>query len=141
MILALGVDDIPYDDGDVTTFEVAGFLEEKYGVMQVFADQNIQFIADKLRDSLQGTLEQVIAGIGSIDANPFAEGTESIQQRFREYIEQEEIAKSGVIGVPTQAALDGKSKRFKGGKAGGRRPSFIDTGLYESHFRAWVADA
>jgi hypothetical protein len=44
----------------------------------------------------------------------------------------------GIPGVPTLAAQEGRSSRFKKGKGKGPRKSFIDTGLYVGSFKSWV---
>jgi hypothetical protein len=50
--LHLGVIDIPYEDEDTTTGDVAEYLEEKYQIMQTFFDRYsneiIGFMADDL---------------------------------------------------------------------------------------------
>jgi hypothetical protein len=138
VILHLGVDDVPYADEVLTTGDVAQFLETKYGVMSVFAEQNVQFIADRLADAVTKSINSLLAG-APLDIDPFGAAPSQIEQRFREYITHEEITQSGVTGVPTEAALLGKSKRFKR-QSGARRPSFIDSGMYESHFRTWITD-
>lgn len=136
MILHLGVVDIPYTDEGVTTGEVAETLEENYEVMGGFVELNKLFIAQSLESSLAGTLENLLIG-GTVPESPFNSGTQKIEQRFREFLDHEEITQLGRPGVPTKAALMGKSARFKKG-FGPRRPSFIDTGLYQSSFKTWV---
>jgi hypothetical protein len=63
-----------------------------------------------------------------------------IEERFKDFLSLQEMDKLGVPGVPTEAAKKGKSSRFKRrrSKGGAPRPSFIDTGLYQSSFKAWV---
>ena len=73
-----------------------------------------------------------------VDAgSPFAAGESQIENRFKQFLSLREVEKLGIPGVPTKAALAGVSHRFKG-KKGGRRPSFIDTGLYQASFKAWI---
>jgi hypothetical protein len=65
---------------------------------------------------------------------------------FVTYLDNEEIAETGQAGVPTAAALAGvrtslkKKKELKNPRKRslGRRPSFIDTGMYRDSFKAWV---
>ena len=69
----------------------------------------------------------------------FYEEHANIETRFRHFLSQKEMDSLGVPGVPTKAALAGVSHRFKHPYAKrAPRPSFIDTGLYEASFRAWV---
>lgn len=134
MILHLGVIDQRYASEDVSTGDVAEFLEAKYHVMEVFAGTHIDQIADDMADNVAGVLENMMAG-APIVADPFLEAMGKTEDRFKNFLSLEEMA--GWPGVPTQAALDGVSSRFKR-QHGPRRPSFIDTGLYQSSFKAWI---
>ena len=80
--------------------------------------------------------------------NPFATASADIEASFKQFLDSQEIERIGYPGVPTQAALDGvrtsyknptgnKNKRGKRVKHP-RRPSFIDTGLYEDSMKAWI---
>jgi hypothetical protein len=77
--------------------------------------------------------------MGGPVVDPYASAGQNIENAFRQFLSLKEMDKLGVPGVPTQAALEGRSKRFKSGKGPAPRPSFIDTGQYQSTFRAWVA--
>ena len=146
--LVLGVVDVPYDDGGVkakggkgsssptTTVDVAQILEAKYGVMQAFYDAHKMDITQSLVNSAEGALESIFTG-GQV-GDPFAEANQFIQSEFRTFLMTAEIEGMGIEGVPTQAALNRRSLRFKGKVASGPRPSFIDTGIYELSMRAWV---
>ncbi len=148
MKLNLGVAEVTYgfSQDAITTGDVAEFLEyrhtfpngrqEHYGVMQHFVDLHLADIAGHLENSFAGALENLMMGAPS-NVNVFGTAEGQIEQMFREYIDQEEITQTGAKGVPTQAALKGMNHRLKG-KRGPRRPSFLDTGLYEDSFRAWV---
>jgi hypothetical protein len=156
--LHLGVIDIPYKEfpkkvakpkkgkankpsgvktGEQTTGDVAEWLENKYGVMQRFADLHQKDIAQSLEKSLAGALESLMMGAPAT-LNPFGTATNEIEKLFKfTYLDQEEIAKTGASGVPTQAAKDGVNHRLKSGK-GDPRPSFIDTGQYQAAFKSWI---
>ena len=136
VIIHLGVIDIPYDD-EATTGSVAEELEENYAVMGGFIELHINEVAAAVTDSLAGSLESLMMG-APLRANPFDGAMSKIEQGFRTYLDREEIAKLGRSGVPTKAAKQGKSTRFKR-EYGPRRPSFIDSGLYQTSFKAWVA--
>lgn len=137
LILHLGVIDIPYaGELGTTTGDVASFLETKYGVMQRFFDLHENDIATVMTDGLRNTIEDIVAGAPAT-LDPYGTAMNKIGQEFRVYIDIEEITKTGVPGVPTQAALIGKSKRFKR-QRGPRRPSFIDSGDYQQSFSSWV---
>ena len=62
-----------------------------------------------------------------------------IEELFRKFLSQKEL--DGYYpGIPTKASLDGVNHRLAKPNAKGNtpRPSFIDTGLFESAFRSWV---
>jgi len=122
--------------GPATTMKVARWLEEKYGVMQVFFDAHKDDITAALIDSLSGALENLHAGAPVGD--PFAEAGQVITRDFRTFLLSGEIEGLGVEGVPTQAALERRSLRFKSGRSEGPRPSFIDTATYELAMRSWI---
>lgn len=150
--LHLGVIDQPYSQrpttrrrkksaGQVTTGDVAGFLENRYHVMEVFARQHEAEVAGALEGALAASLENLLMGAPP-SGNPFAEGEGKIDDMFRRFLDTEEMAKLGFPGVPTQAALDRRSGKKRSARFKRARPgtgvSFIDSGLYESSFKSWV---
>lgn len=139
MILNLGVIDLPYAGAEaISTVEVAKILEEKYGVMKIFADLHADDIAKSLEESLAGALDNVL--MGQEVSNPFAEAESEIGELFKfEFLEKGE-AEGIAPNTPTQAAIDRASLRFKSKKAPSPRPSFIDTSTYENSFIAWVEE-
>jgi hypothetical protein len=60
--LHLGVIDIPYEDEDTTTGDVAEYLEEKYQIMQTFFDRYSNEIIGFMADDLAAGLENMLAG-------------------------------------------------------------------------------
>lgn len=151
MILHLGVADIPYahelapdvgkrdkvPGGTQTTGDVATWLEDKYRVMEVFFQEHGGDVAKSLEGSLAGALESLLMGApASLDG--FGEATSEIEAAFKTFLLSGEIERLGIPGVPTQAAIERRSARFKRGKAKRQRPSFIDTGLYEANFIDWI---
>ena len=153
--LVFGVIDIPYENAGAppkprkgkrkrakageptTTVMVATWLEDKYGVMGHFYDAHKDQITGELVESLEGALENVFAGAPMTD-NPFADGTQEIGKMFRVFLMTAEIEQMGVDGVPTQAAIERRSLRFKDKLSDHQRPSFVDTSTYESSFVSWV---
>ncbi|MFU0965722.1 hypothetical protein [Kluyvera ascorbata] len=133
--LHLGVIDIPYEDENTTTGDVAEFLEGKYKIMQTFFDRHGQDIAALMADDLAGGLENMLAGAPT-PRDPFAESMSRVHDLFVAFLDNEEM--NGIDGVPTRRALLGISKRFKN-KKGNPRASFIDTGNYQAAMRAWVS--
>jgi hypothetical protein len=120
-----------------TTGDVAELLEKKYDVMAGFYKLHANDIAEALADSMAGSLEDLFSGKpAALVGNPLAAAEEAVKEKFQEFLDKEEL--SGLEeGVPTAAALRGKSSRFKSGR-GPRRPSFVDTGLYRESFAAWT---
>lgn len=120
--------------GAVTTGDVAERLEAQYGVMGVFLHLHQEDIARSVENALEGAIDGLLMG-APLDANIFGKAESDIKVMFNNYLDHEEMA--GLIkGVPTDAALRGINHRFKNPNTGNRRPSFIDTGLYEQSFVA-----
>lgn len=132
--LHLGVVDVPEPEGN-TSYGVATILEEKYSLFSKFAESHIDDIAKNLTEGVLGSLETLMQG--NVPQDPFASATSQIDQDFRHFLDIEEMARLGVPGVPTKAALMGKSIRFKT-KRGPRRPSFIDSGVLQTSLKSWV---
>jgi hypothetical protein len=150
--LHLGVLEMPYADanpegkrgkknrkkrsGSVTTADVARFLEADYGIMEFFFEKYGDFIADTMADSYEQAIEAMSMGAPpTID--PLGAAAQKIQSRFREMLMNREMD-GQVAGVPTEASKQGHSRRFKrASKKRNSRPSFIDTGLFETSFRVW----
>lgn len=137
MLLHLGVIDVPYATGGKTTGDVAEILEKKYGIMKVYADTHMPFIAESLEDSLAGQLESLLMG-ATPRGDPFLKGTGAIDQSFKAWLDANGPAVAGVPGAPTKAAQAGVNTRFKSKKQKVERMSFIDTGAYQGHFKSWV---
>ena len=130
----LGVIDVPYEDENTTTGDVAEYLEEKYQIMQTFFDRYSKDIADLMANDMAASLENMMAGAPPAK-DPLAESMSRIHDLFVAFLDNTEM--NGLTGVPTRRALEVKSLRFKN-KKGPPRPSFIDTGTYQAAMRAWV---
>lgn len=131
----LGVIDVPYEDENTTTGDVAEYLEEKYQIMQTFFDRYSNDIADLMANDMAASLENMMAGAPPAK-DPLAESMSRIHDLFVAFLDNTEM--NGLSGVPTRRALEGISRRFKN-KKGPPRPSFIDTGTYQAAMRAWVS--
>ena len=135
MLLHLGVDpeDVAYAEAGVTVGDVAQILEDKFHVMQIFADQNEDKIALFIEDGVAGALESVLSGAPE-RFDVFGSAMENIKGRFHEYIDGSEH------GI--------KLKKMDAPKAGSRKKrqyrkvthtlAFYDTGRYEGNFKAWI---
>lgn len=122
----------------VSTAQVARWLEDRYHVMEVFYEAD-GGVADLLTESVRDAIEDVLMGAPP-SADPFLAGTSEIQKRFKDFISSRAMETMGIPGVPTKAALMGVNSRKKL-RRGPRRPSFRDTGLYQASFMAWVEGA
>lgn len=118
-----------------TTGDVAEILEAKYGVLAFFWDEHHEDIMAAMEQGLQGAFESMLQG-APVSRDPFAAGAAEVEEIFQHFLDAKEMD-GKVMGVPTKASLMGTSHRFKR-KRGSVRPSFIDTGLYESSFKCWV---
>lgn len=150
-ILHLGVIDQPYNQrpaptnrkrpkvaaGTQTTGDVAGWLEDKYHVMETFYELHKDDVfAKALEDGIEGALQSMIMG-GPATLDLYGAATSAIEIAFKKFIDLKEMDALGYPGVPTHASIVGIRSRFKSRRDPGR-PSFQDTGLYETSFRAWV---
>jgi hypothetical protein len=162
MILNLGVTDLPYADpeparkvpkkpgkrprkaaerrGSLTTGDVAEILEAEYHVMEHFVELHGEDIARHIEGSMQGAIENLLAGAPPGAENDiFGTAMSEIEDAFKNMLSLKELDKIGYPGIPTAAAEKGVSHRFKRPyQRRNPRPSFIDTGLYQSSFKAWV---
>jgi hypothetical protein len=147
VILHLGVADIPYANeaqpkrdkvaaGTQTTGDVAGWLEDRYHIMEIFFHEHEDAVAKAMEGGLAGSLESLLTGAPAT-TDVFGEGANKIRTLFMDWLSSGAIEHLGIPGVPTMAALKGISHRFKR-KRGPRRPSFIDTSTYEDSFIDWV---
>ena len=135
--LHLGVVDVAYKaEGSMTTTgEVAGYLEDKYHVMETFLELHGEDIADGVAKQLMGLMANAKAGA------PLVVGTVEfgkVQQQFANYLESSEWERTS--GQTIMAAKMGirHSKKWVYSNARGPRPAFIDTGLYKASMRAWI---
>jgi hypothetical protein len=152
--LHLGVVDLPYSEPPPkkgkrkkkgggsnlkSTADVAAILEDKYHIMQHFAELHHEDIVHSLENAVEGALENLLSG-AQHNPNMFDNAASEIEVMFKDMLTNKELEGIGYPGVPTQAAIKGVSHRFKHpyAKANPQRPSFIDTGLYQSAFKAWI---
>lgn len=121
----------------LTTGDVAGFLEAKYGLMAAFYRVHQTDVARAIETSLGGAMEALMMGR---QVDPWGRATQAIQQEFRDFINSKEAERVGIPGTPTKAALRGVNHRLAHPYASKnpRRPSFRDTGLLSASFRSWV---
>ena len=124
----------------MTTGDVADLLEARYHPMEHFVQLHGQEVADNMASSMAGALESLMMGApATID--PLGTATGKIKEGFARMLESGELERMGYPGLPTDAALKRQSLRFKDKKNPRRRPSLIDTGLYQSSFKAWTEGA
>lgn len=164
--LSLGVIDVPYANPDTsparsarqikhskrndaraafgaaevhgTTGEVAQLLEDRYHVMEIFAEEHLPDIATIIEVQYGSMLEDVLSGM-TPQSNSSIAAMGQITDLFHKFIDSREM--DGIQpGVPTAASLKGINHRLLHPYAKGnpQRPSFKDTGTYEDHFWAEI---
>ena len=144
MKLKLGVIDVPEPNGN-TSYGVGNILEEKYTLFSSYVEMHQKDIENELCEAIVGAFE-TYQTTGYFPKNPFISAGEELTLGLKKFIYQEELA-GKVAGVPTQAALEGvttrkvgrgKKSKFKRTKTGVRRPSFIDSGIFEASTKVWI---
>ena len=125
--------------GNVTTGDVATFLENRYHLMEIFWELHKDEIADDFANSVAGSIETLLMG-GPANLDVMGTATSKLEDRFKQMLSQRELDTIGIPGIPTAAAEAGVSHRHKSGFTKNRtpRPSFIDTGLFQASFKSWV---
>lgn len=123
----------------ITTGEVAQYIEAEYHVMEVFYEIYQERIIDSLTEAVLGDLDNILNGKPP-NADLFAVAASEIEGWFKRFLSSREVESVGIPGVQTQAAKDGVNHRFAHPYAKGNpeRPSFIDTGLYQSSVKVWI---
>lgn len=143
--LHLGVLDVGYtgEEGATTTGDVAEFLEARYHIMRTFLELKEDKIAAVLVDQVAGAIESIAQG-RRITPN-WKPSMGKIEQAFRDFLDAGEMQKQFAVAsqpVPEaltiKAAAEGINHRMKDPDTGKKRTAFIDTGLYQASFRAWV---
>jgi hypothetical protein len=123
--------------GGVTTGDVAGYLEARYGLMAAYLDRRERDINTTIENSVLGALESALMGKRAGVGRALDSATEVMQEQFKDMLSLRQF--DGMRGVPTLAAQRGVSHRFKFPyRRRPERPSFIDTGLYQDSFRVWT---
>ena len=167
MKLHLGVVDVPepYGDPPKSTYEVGKELEKNYGLFSMFYNSEKEDIADWISKDAAVGLEMMMAGQPVNAAHVFKGSSKEITDKMHKFIttkKVEEVAATyGEHGIPTQAAIDGKSFRFKKGFTAKRqvkglkgtgseyikrkkkdeasaRPSFMYSGVFEASLKGWI---
>lgn len=150
----LGVIDLPYAPQDIgkikikkkakgkftsiTTGDVAQILEDEYHVMEHFFNLHGEEISDHVGDAIKGSLETMLMGGPDTAASALESAASPIEDLFKNMISNKELDALGYPGIPTKAAQKGVNHRMKHPYAKRpARPSFRDTGLYQSSFKVW----
>ena len=150
--LMLGVVDVAYSDKDgaATTGDVAGYLEDEYHVMRTFLEVYEDKIGEFLADAMAGEIESLAQGK---PVAVFGKGIDTalgdrvisgqsvngkIEEAFRDFLDAGEWRQ--ISGQKIEAADQGVNHRKKQPYASNNkaRAAFVDTGLYQASFRAWL---
>lgn len=126
----------------MTTGDVAEILEAKYHIMETFYELHEDEIDDLLANSIGDAIETLWTTNGESQGNdPTLQGTGDIESKFKDFLSMRGMDATATPGVPTMAAMKGVNHRMLHPYAKrGSRPSFIDTGLYQSSIKVQVLD-
>lgn len=118
---------------------MAEILERRYGLFSTFSVLRGADIVSCVESALEDRLENLALGHAPTQFNLTDAELAPIEEAFRESIDRREYD-GRVPGVPTGAARRGVNHRLKRPYARGNppRPSFLDTGLLQANFKAWV---
>ena len=122
-----------------STGEIALILEKRYNIMRTFVNMESTGIIAAIEKSMVGSVINMVAGQpGAVD--PSAQAMSDIATTFKDMLSKSAFdGRTSPGRTPTEAARRGVSHRFKRPYARRpSRPSFIDTGLYQSSFTAWT---
>ena len=138
MKIHLGVIDIPYvDEASTTTGDVAEKLEEKYHVMEAYANYYAEDIAADLGNAAAIAIEGIIEKKEELATGAWKAFSQNTATRFKKFLTTGKAGQIGIGGTPTVASLTKRSSRMKrSGKP--RGPSFVDTGLYRRTMTVWI---
>ena len=154
--LHLGVVDVGYSDkeGSKTTGEVAEHLENKYHIMRAFFELYETQIGDILADQVAGAIESIAQGAPPprLGKDVFTQlGGRSlagrsfggkIEDKFRMFLDAGEMQRllppKYQVSEKTLKTSSRRKQKQKQNKDKPSRPAFVDTGLYQASFRAWV---
>lgn len=161
--LSLGVQDVPYQGPPIpgerprrpgrvalakppasprttTTYDVARYLENRYSLFSLFSVFRGKDFTDALEEAVAGKLETLLMGGPASSDALLGEGElAAIESAFRGFLDNREMD-GRAPGVPTAASLRGVNHRLMRpyAKSNPARPSFIDMGILQAHFRAWM---
>ena len=125
--------------GGETAGDVAEILEAKYHIMELFAETHWDHIGDALAQSVSDAIDDLFAGAPAA-LRPTGAAESEIETAFKMFLSNREVESIGIPKVPTLAALKGINHRLLHpyAKSNPRRPSFIDTGIYQAAMKAWI---
>jgi hypothetical protein len=113
--------------------QVAGILESKYNVVEIFNhvhDEDIkEILTEAFRDVTIKSFSEKKKFASERMVQFMKPKTEEIEKLFRQYLDREET------GVDVAAATKGNRS---GRKSKTPRQPFIDTGVYRASFRCWA---
>ena len=151
MKLLLGVLDVKYSDAhgvfqrkngtppDTSTGEVAGYLEDKYHIIEIFFEERQEKISKWMAEAISHQIADLLSG-AQPNRDPLFSAMQKIELEFRMFLDSDEISSILPTKLQSQAAIAGVTHRRKSGYTKGNvsRPLGIDTGLYQASFRAWT---
>ncbi|WP_431290403.1 hypothetical protein [Burkholderia cepacia] len=143
LTLHLGVIDVAYTGAGakpgVTTGDVATFIEDEYHVMRIFLEMYEEEIGELLANEVAGEIESLAQG-KPVRGLALDVSTGKIGELFRDFLDAREWKSAS--GQAIAAADEGVNHRKKRPYAAENpaRAEFVDTGLYQASFRAWITN-
>lgn len=128
-----------------TTGQIASILEARYGIMRAYYDnRKANVILPAIERSVKGALINIMngqPGVVAMETAAMFRITEDFQEALSMKRFDSWISRGGTYPVPTLASQGGVSMRHKSGFTKGKlsRPSFINTGFYQSSFVTWMS--
>jgi hypothetical protein len=126
-----------------TTGQVSKELEERYKIVEEFwkfeEDSFVEILEEAFAEDLEDVMQ--MKKLTKQTRGISVKETDQIEQRFRQNLSARRY--DGIIsGVPTLAAQRGVShmRAQPYSRKNPPRASFVDTGMYQRSFRAWVED-
>lgn len=111
---------------NMTATDVGRILEDKYNIVEIFAEiyqqEIIDLVTDKLGDVIVGSLSDKVRNTGDKLVTRMKGRTRQIDKMFRDFLDMDQM--NGIV--------EDKAAKKRG------TPYFVKTGIYKASFRSWI---
>lgn len=139
--LHLGVIDVAYSDPDAkgaaTTGDVAEILESQFHIMRTFLELYEGDIGQMLANEIAGEIESIAQG-KPVTSLSLDTSTGRINEAFRDFLDMREWKHTSRQAIAAADAGVNHRKKKPTAEENKARAEFVDTGLYQASFRAWI---